>query len=463
MVSNIVVKSISFITTPFFTRLLTTEEYGTVQTFTSWSSLLIPVFTMNLGYSVGRAKLDYPGLIDEYTGSMQLLSGLFSLLVIGIGLGFLGPLAALLELTEFQTILLFIFLLLHPAIQIYQVKYKYHYQYKQNIAIAWYTAVSTTVLSLVLILLAKDHRDNARITGIVLPTVILSSIFWIRSIQVKCLKINIEYWKYGLKISIPLIFHILSMHVLSQSDRIFITKIWGKTDTAFYSLAYTYGMLLHVFTTAAGEGWLPWFHDTYYAKDFESIRKNVKPMVVLGCYIGLASVALAPEAFLILGGQRYMHALPCAAPIVLGVVCQYIYTQYVNIELHLKKTVYVAAGTITAAVFNIVTNAIFIPRFGFVAAAYTTLTSYFLLMLVHFVITKKILHINLYNDLFMFGALLVTGLITWLLMLTYGHTVVRYTLLLVGFASFLLCFRAYIRSWIKKLKTKLHPERSSIR
>jgi O-antigen/teichoic acid export membrane protein len=82
------------------------------------------------------------------------------------------------------------------------------------------------------------------------------------------------------------------MHILSQSDRIFITKIWGKSDTAFYSLAYTYGILLYVFTNAVSDGWLPWFHDTYYAGEYDKIRKNVKPLVVLGCYIGLACIAL---------------------------------------------------------------------------------------------------------------------------------------------------------------------------
>ena len=144
VISNIVVKAISIITTPVFARLLSTEEYGTVQTFTSWYSLLIPIFTLNLTYSVGRAKLDYPGKIDEFTGSMQLLSAIFSLVIIGVGIAFLGPVSAFLELTTFQTLLLSAYLLFYSAIQMYQTKYKYHDNYKQNISIEWYTAVSTT-------------------------------------------------------------------------------------------------------------------------------------------------------------------------------------------------------------------------------------------------------------------------------------------------------------------------------
>ena len=78
VISSIMVKAISIITTPIFTRMLSTSEYGTVSTFTSWSGLLLTFFTLNLTYSIGRAKLDYPDKLDDYVGSMQLLSLLVS-------------------------------------------------------------------------------------------------------------------------------------------------------------------------------------------------------------------------------------------------------------------------------------------------------------------------------------------------------------------------------------------------
>ena len=66
LISNIVVKAISVITTPIFTRLMSTVEYGTVQTFISWHTLLLPIFTLSLTYSIGRAKLDFPDKLDDY-------------------------------------------------------------------------------------------------------------------------------------------------------------------------------------------------------------------------------------------------------------------------------------------------------------------------------------------------------------------------------------------------------------
>lgn len=438
VVSNFMVKTIMVITTPIFTRLMSTAEYGIVQTFISWHTILLPIFMLNLTYSIGRAKLDFPGKLDEYIGAMQMFSGLFSFILLTIAVLLISPLSSLLGLTQIETLILMVYLLFSSSIFLYQNGYRYRYQYKQNIAIAWYMILATTLISLVFLWYLPGNKADLRIFGVILPTLILSLYFWGKSLQRKKLNVKREYLEYGLKISVPLILHTISLDVLSQSDRIFITKLCSVSDTALYSLAYSYGLMLTVFSSAVSQGWLPWFHDTFFAKNYNAICKNVKRFVIVSCYIGLACIAFAPEAIMILGGSKYINSTPCVPPIVLGVVCQYIYTHYVNIELHLKKTLYVSGATVFAAIFNVITNIIFIPKFGFIAAAYTTLMSYFVLMIIHYWVTKKILHINLYDDFFMFGALMITSVIAGIIMLTYDHSIFRYTLITIGFVSFLL-------------------------
>lgn len=450
VVSSIMVKAISIITTPIFTRLLSTAEYGTVSTFTSWHTLLLTFFTLNLTYSIGRAKLDFPGKLDDYVGSMQVLSAIVSACVVGLAIIFINPVSSFLELNRFQTILLLIYLFFEPAISFRQNCYRYKYQYKQNIAIAWYTALSTVFLALILIMNLDGDNATLRMIGITVPTVVLSVFFWIKSFKSRHLNCNRTYWKYGWSLSGPLILHTVSMNILSQSDRIFISKICGTSSTGIYSLAYNYGLLLNIITGAVSDGWLPWFHDTFFAEKFDEIKKNVKYIVVLGCYVGLACIALAPEAIKILGGDAYSEGVYCVPPIVLGIVCQYIYTHYVNIEMHMKKTKYVSMGTIFAAILNVVLNAIFIPKFGYVAASYTTLASYIALLFIHFTITRRILKVKLYNDVFMFGSMVVTAVVTIIITYSYSYTLVRYLLIGVGFITFVLVFRNFIISFVKK-------------
>lgn len=444
VISSIIVKAISVISTPIFSRLLTTSEYGEVATFTSWSALLLPLCTLNLTYSIGRAKLDYPDDLDKYIGSMQLFSLVYTGILFIIGILAREPLSIVMGVPNIQYILLLIYLLFTPTIEFVQNGFRYRYKYKPNVIIALYTALGTVLLSLVLILLFNRDNSTLRVIGLVVPNMFLSIVFLEKSIKNKNLSFCMNYWKYGLKISVPLVLHTVCINILAQSDRIFISKYCGKSSVGIYSLVYSYGLMICVVTNAIADGWLPWFHDNYFQGNYSEIKKNVKSIVILGCYIGLACVALAPEAIMILGGEKYIEGIECVPPIVLGVVCQYIYTHYVNIEMHLKKTGYVSLGTILAAAINIILNYIFVPKYGYVSAAYTTLASYIVLIMVHFCITRFILKIKLYNDLFMFGAVAFTAFAAFILNWLYSRNMIRYFFIVMGFISFLVVFRGYI-------------------
>ena len=438
VISSVTVNAISIITTPIFTRILTTEEYGITATFTSWYSLLIIFSSLNLAFSIGRAKLDYPDKLNDYIGSMQLLSGIFTFFLFLATLIFIRPISLWTELDKPFIFLLILYLFFMPAISFKQNGLRYQYKYKQNIAIAWYMAISTVLLSLVFVLSQDENKALWYITGLVVPAIVLSAAFWLNALRKKEMHINLGYWKYGLFLSLPLILHSVSKNVLAQSDRILISKLCSPSATGIYNLAYSYALALSIITSAISESWLPWFHDSFFAGNHHAIRQNVKSIIILGCYIGLACIALAPEAIYILGGANYMEGISCVPPLVLGIICQYIYTHYVNIELHLKKTKYVSGGTILAAAINIILNFIFIPLTGYVAAAYTTLASYLILMIIHLLITEKLLKVKLYDDRFMFGALGMTSIIAIILVFSYQHTIVRYSLVAIGFCTFCL-------------------------
>lgn len=452
VVSSIMVKMISIITTPLFTRMLSTNEYGEVATFSSWYTMFFIIYGLNLTVSIGRAKIDYPNKLDEYIGSMQLLSLCVSLFISAIIMLFIKPISIFFALTTIETIILLLYLLSAPVISFWQNGYRYKFKYKQNIIIAWYTAITTVVMSLLLIKFGSDNKALMRMIGIALPSIILSMYFWVKTIRSKCAKINFEYWKYGLSISLPMILHAISMSILAQSDRIVISKFCGATPVAFYSLVRNYALLLFVVTDAINQAWQPWFHDQFHIGNIQDIKTNTKLLVVLTCYFGLGCVAIGPEAIHILGGKQYADAVLCLPPMVLGVICQCIYTHYINIEIHIKKTKYASQGTMIAAGLNIILNIIFVPIYGYIAAAYTTFASYCVLLILHCFITRKKLNIRLYDDFFMFSAMGATAIISFVILAVYNNSSIRYSLIILGFLSFVLVYRKYVFEIIRKIK-----------
>ncbi|GAH32940.1 unnamed protein product, partial [marine sediment metagenome] len=69
----------------------------------------------------------------------------------------------------------------------------------------------------------------------------------------------------------------------------------------------------------------------------------------------------------------------------------FLYTLYGNYSFYRKKTGLISLTTLFAGGINIGLNYWLIPIYGYVAAAYTTLVSYFLLFLFHFLNVKYIL------------------------------------------------------------------------
>lgn len=81
-ICSVLQKCISLITLPLFTRMLTTEQYGQVTIYTSWTGLLGIILTLNLAYgSFSTAMVEFEDKRNEYISSIEgiciFLSGIF--------------------------------------------------------------------------------------------------------------------------------------------------------------------------------------------------------------------------------------------------------------------------------------------------------------------------------------------------------------------------------------------------
>lgn len=408
-VASVSIRAVAIITTPIYTGMLTTADYGKANTFNSWIDVFNVFACLCVVYSIGRAKLDFRDKFDEYMSALQGLSSSFGLILLVFAFIFREALAAWIRYEVPLAVGLFAYLCVSPSVEYMMQKCRYEYRYKENILISVITCVGQVALSISLMLIWNDARYIGKILGVMLPTAIMGIVFYIRFIVRGKVFYNREYWIYALKIGLPMIPHGLAIILLAQMDRIMIKDILGDADSGLYIFGYSFASLLMIFTNAIGQAWLPWFNETLYAGERERIRNIQKKLVYLGCFLSFAFIAAAPEALQLLSisNSSYWIAKYVVPPIVLGTLAQYFYTNYVNVEIFLKKTPVIAAGSCAAALINYLLNAYFIPRYGYIAGAYTTLASYFILMIVHFVTVRFVLREKVYDDLFMFVAMAV--------------------------------------------------------
>ena len=139
---------------------------------------------------------------------------------------------------------------------------------------------------------------------------------------------------------------------------------------------------------------------------------------------------IAPEILLILGGKSYLEAVYVITPVAMGCVCQFLYTMFVNIEQFKKKTVGMAVASMIAACVNLILNYIFIPRIGYLAAAYTTLVGYVCLQ-------------DVYSYKFVLIVLIVGICITIAVSILYSTLIARYIVIAFYAALCGMCFYKY--------------------
>lgn len=192
-VSNFFVRSIGFLTTPIFTRLLTHAEYGVYNNYTSWLAIITIFVTLNLESTLISARFDYKDKFDEYIFSVLSLSSL-SAIVWFFFLNFFSKQAERLlglERTHINAMLLYLLFL--PAISLFQARERYYYEYKKTVITSLILAVGTAFIS-VLLVINMDDKLTGRILGSVIPTVIIGLIFYFYFIK-KGKKVKLLYWK----------------------------------------------------------------------------------------------------------------------------------------------------------------------------------------------------------------------------------------------------------------------------
>ena len=174
VVCSVIQKGIAFITTPIFTRMMSTEEYGLVSVYSSWVSILTVILTLQLATGVyNKAMIRYEKQRDEYTSAMLFLTTLLILGGLGIFLLFRKQLNDALGMSTSLTVVMFVDLVFSQAMSFWTVRNRFEYEYK---SIVGYTLASTflsTIGSVVAIYLFPKHKADARILAMVLVHVII--------------------------------------------------------------------------------------------------------------------------------------------------------------------------------------------------------------------------------------------------------------------------------------------------
>ena len=279
--------------------------------------------------------------------------------------------------------------------------------------------------------MVPNNKVEARIiTATVLQVVVYTGFFFAQLLKNRHI-FDFSFWKYVFFFNLPLLPHYLSQMVLNSSDRIMIGKIVGEREAGLYSLAYSVGMILTMLNTSIQQAFNPWLYRKIKAAEYDGIGKAGYTILCIVASVNLLFIFFAPETVRIFAPAEYLEAVWTMPPVTMSVFFMFMYCMFADFEFYYEKTFFIALASVIGAILNILLNWFCIPRFGYIAAGYTTLICYILYVTAHYcamriICQQKIRAQKIYNPLIIFSISFVFMALGFAVTPLYCYPIIKY-------------------------------------
>lgn len=385
LVCSFLQKGISAITTPIFTRLLTTAEYGQYSIFTSWLNVAKAVVTLNICYGFySQGVVKFSEDRDVFASSLQGLGLTLTTIWTAVYLIFRETFNSWLQLTTVQVLYMLILVWLSTVFTFWSTMQRVDLNYRALVTVTLAVSLAQSVVS-VLLVIFSDDKVTARIFGMVLIELI--GYGWIFFYQMARGKrfFSAKYWKYAIGFCLPLLPHYLSQVLLSSCDRIMIGWLVDDSSAGIYGLAYSVSQIMSLFNSAFNNAIEPWLYKQMKNRQIDRIKSVAYPSMILIGGVNLLLIAVAPEVIAIFAPEEYYEAIWVIPPLAMSVFFTFCYTLFATFEFYYEKQGRILIASFSGGILNVVLNFLLIPTYGYLVAGYTTLVSYAVYAILHYV------------------------------------------------------------------------------
>jgi O-antigen/teichoic acid export membrane protein len=378
---------VSLLLLPVFTRYLTPAEFGLIAMLLTIEAVTKVLFRWGVDTAFIRLYYDCP----DPAARRRLASTLFFFLlalngvllaVAVLSAGWLSerifgttgywPLVAL---TIANTFVANFYFLPYQVLRIEQKP-------RQFIALTFVRSTGTIAARLLLVIWA-----GMGVVGIVVADVLVTALFTVLLTRwfVPLIRpvFSRDVIREALGFGLPRVPHSVAHQVIGFADRYFLNAFGTLRDVGLYSIGASFGLALKLFLSAFEAAWTPFFLGLMREPDAKRIYGTVSTYVLALLVLLVAGLgAVAPGVVRVFTTEEF-HAAAAVTPwIALGVMFQGIYLVGSIGLVITKRTKFYPLATGLAAGVSLLANALLIPRFGIMGAAWANVLSYAVLALV---------------------------------------------------------------------------------
>ena len=374
---------------PLFTKKLPTAEFGVIGLL--W--LIIPLLSrvMNLGMDVGVSIKFFKE--EHKVLSQTLYNGLFAIIFVAVlvwmfGCTQIGWIQFVIDKTVTRKI--FTLLVISCLFSGYTTLM---YSFLQNAGRATFNVIMTILQQLIIVgltyyfVLYVEASYTSYIWGMALGNLVTGLFalgFFLKNYPLRYFRFSLPILKNLLRVGLPVLPGTIGGIILASGDRYMIKYFLGLEAVAIYTFGYR-------FSSQMAEGLFQPFQKALSPVIFKKAARSntegraynikiINNILLIFSIIIAGSVIPMQDIMNIMGTHAYAAAYPVFMVSLIGI---FIYTvsQAESYSLiFIERTELTAVTIIVGAGINIGLNYIFIPMYGIMAAAFTTIISYLIML-----------------------------------------------------------------------------------
>ncbi|MCK5127025.1 MAG: oligosaccharide flippase family protein [candidate division Zixibacteria bacterium] len=379
---DILAKGIAFFMIPFYTRFLSTEQYGTLELLDLTSYVVAMILATGVGEAVYRFYYNYD---DPEKKKTVISTAMITYWVnLAIGLPLLLLFSADISNLVFETVdfyrlfhIMFITTGIALSNEIPRVFLRIQRKSKLFVAVSLTKLVINLGLN-ILFIVKYDMGVEGILYGGLIATAIVGIFLLIYVFTQVKLKFSFEILNAMVKYGLPLVLNWLGMFVLHFGDRFLLQRFSSLADVGIYGVAYKFGMVLNfMILTPFLNIWKPKQFEIAKEPDAKNIFANI---FTYFCFVivfaGLGLSVLIKDIVFIMADTDY-HSASIYVPVLLLANIFFMAYWFTQVGLLIeKKTKYLGLAALYGAIINVGCNMALIPRLGVWGATITTLVSF---------------------------------------------------------------------------------------
>jgi O-antigen/teichoic acid export membrane protein len=220
-VASFATSGINYITTPIFTRILATEEYGLISVYNSWYDVIKVIAAMTLIFPgiLNVGLYDHSENRYKYLSSMLGITTLSTIVLAVIYAAFCRVINMLIGLPTILMILMLAMCLFAPATTFWTFKQRYEMRYRIAFIVAVGSALLAQLVSIAAVLIAKHYTDwnlaIVRLWAAGAVNLIVAAVLFVLILKQGGAFVDLPLWKKTFIVAIPLIPHYLGSVALT--------------------------------------------------------------------------------------------------------------------------------------------------------------------------------------------------------------------------------------------------------